>query len=321
VDHVEANKILKQASQHIMKIQYIVYKPQAAKQWLINQANAIIERQAALGFRLTLRALHYQLFSRELTDNTEPDYNRLSITIARAREAGLVDWDAIIDNTRNLNTTPWWDSPAALMRGVAEQFSTDRWARQPRRCEVWSEKNALSGVVGPTCKRYHVPYTAVRGFDSTTEMWGAGQRIESYLEADQRVTIIYLGDHDPAGFAMSADVENRLRRFVRGDFSNVTINRVAINPGQVQQYNLKPNWARVDARRYPAYVKKYGTRYKWELDALEPAVLVALVQGAIDDVIDMPLWLEATAEDESERDRLRAIAERWDDVTSMVGES
>ena len=35
----------------------------------------------------------------------------------------------------------------------------------------------------------------------------------------------------------------------------------------------------------------------------------------------MPLWLEATAEDESERDRLRAIAERWDDVTSMVGES
>jgi len=75
----------------------------------------------------------------------------------------------------------------------------------------------------------------------------------------------------------------------------------------------------VDARRYPAYVKKYGTRYKWELDALEPAVLVALVQGAIDDVIDMPLWLEATAEDESERDRLRAIAERWDDVTLHGG--
>ena len=71
-------------------------------QRVIMQANAIINEYLAKGFTLTLRQLYYQFVARGLIPNTQRSYNRLGNIISNARMAGLTDWNAIEDRTRNL---------------------------------------------------------------------------------------------------------------------------------------------------------------------------------------------------------------------------
>ena len=56
-----------------------------------------------------------------------------------------------------------------------------------------------------------------------------------------------------------------------------------------------------------------------ELDALDPAVLIALVQGEIDSWRDEHQWNLDTAAMENERVQLGAVRDRWDEVVTLVG--
>ena len=79
-----------------MKRQFIEWTPR--KQPVLErleQASAVIEHWAALGYRLTLRQLYYQLVSRGAIANTVREYKNLSVTMTNARMAGLIDWDHI----------------------------------------------------------------------------------------------------------------------------------------------------------------------------------------------------------------------------------
>lgn len=68
---------------------------------LIEYCNTIITQYQAQGFRLTLRQLYYQLVSRDRIANKQTEYDRLGSIINDARLAGLIDWAAIEDRTRN----------------------------------------------------------------------------------------------------------------------------------------------------------------------------------------------------------------------------
>ena len=84
------------------KITYKEYRLKQASLDIINQANQIIREYSAQGFDLTLRQLYYQFVSRDLIPNSQREYKRLGSIINKGRLAGLVDWNAIVDRTRNL---------------------------------------------------------------------------------------------------------------------------------------------------------------------------------------------------------------------------
>jgi len=83
---------------------FVPWKPHAATLTVVEQVNTIIEEYLAQGFTLTLRQLFYQTVARALLENTFQQYKRLGTIIRNARDAGLVDWDAIEDRTREVNT-------------------------------------------------------------------------------------------------------------------------------------------------------------------------------------------------------------------------
>ena len=89
---------------------------------IIEQANTIIGEYAAQGFKLTLRQLYYQFVARDLLANTQRSYKRLGNIISEARLAGRVDWNAIEDRTRNLESNPHWDDPAAIIKAGGAQL-------------------------------------------------------------------------------------------------------------------------------------------------------------------------------------------------------
>lgn len=286
----------------------------AASLETIDQALAILEEYAEQDFRLTLRQLYYQFVARALLPNTEASYNRLGSLVNDARLAGLIDWSFIEDRTRNLQARGNWGSPAEVVMSCASWFHVDFWEGQENRPEVWVEKEALAGVVDQACYPLDVPFYSCRGYSSQSEMYVAACRLAEHVGNEQRPVIFYLGDHDPSGMDMGRDIEDRLTMFLEGMANDGTagelfdFNRIALNMDQVDQYSPPPNPAKVTDSRYDKYVEEYGGS-SWELDALEPRVLVDLITQHVTEACDMDL-LEGQREVEEEgRAKIKEVAE------------
>ena len=113
------------------KVRYKPRKFRADARERIEQANEIIEEYRAQGYVLTLRQLYYQFVARDLIANEQREYKRLGDLVNRARLAGLIDWEAIEDRTRNIESLPHWESPADAVGAVAEQYREDKcWEEQ-----------------------------------------------------------------------------------------------------------------------------------------------------------------------------------------------
>lgn len=281
-----------------MKQTFVPKNFRAKSRAIIIKANEIIEEYRAQGYSLTLRQLYYQFVARDLIPNTERSYKSLGSIINDARLAGYIDWIAIEDRTRNVSAAPHWDSPADVIQAARDSYLIDFWADQPRRVEVWIEKNALTGVIHNTCRELHVPYFACIGYVSQSEQWRAFQR-----SLNHPVTILHLGDHDPSGIDMTRDNDNRLNQVFGGD---VDVIRIALNMDQIEQYNPPPNPAKVTDSRFEQYLQDYGPD-SWELDALEPSVINDLIRTHVECLRDEAIYYDAVDRWETDCETLDEI--------------
>jgi hypothetical protein len=276
---------------------------------LIEICNGVIAEYLAQGFILTLRQLYYQLVSRDIIPNKQTEYKRLGSIVNDARLAGLIDWNSIEDRTRNLRSLGHWDTPQSIVSSAAEQYRLDMWAGQEWRPEVWIEKDALLGVIEGVCEEFDVPFFSCRGYTSQSEMWGASVRLLRHAKAGQIPIIFHLGDHDPSGKDMTRDIRDRMEMFTGG----IKLDRLALNMDQVDQYRPPPNPAKTTDSRYAGYIAEFGEE-SWELDALEPKVIAALIRVAVQGLIKGPAWKESLAKAEKARAELNQVAAKWDDI-------
>lgn len=285
----------------------------------IEQALAIIKSNNEQGYRLSLRQLYYRMVSTiEDFENTEKSYKNFGNLIRNARYAGLIDWDAIEDRTRGLYGVGHSANPASIIEKAASSFRIDKWENQEIRPEVWVEKDALSAVVERPCVRNDVNYFPCKGYGSSSEYEEAAQRFVRYLKNKQTPVIIHLGDHDPSGIDMSRDITERVAEFVSHHIGQeVELRRIALNMNQVEQYELPPDPAKTTDVRYSSYVKRFGEN-SYELDALEPAALDALIEQAIVSLRDAEAWEEKVAEENAHRAALAKVSEHWEKIEKMV---
>ena len=290
-----------------MKICYIAKDFSAASLAIIDKAHEIITDYQAQGFDLTLRQLYYQFVSRGLIPNRQSEYKRLGTIINDARLAGLISWLAITDRTRNLVAPTCWESPAEILDAAASGYHVDYWEDQEYRPEVWIEKDALTGVISGVCDELDVPYFSCRGYTSQSEMWGAAQRLVRQAEAGHGYIpiIFHLGDHDPSGIDMTRDIVDRLNLFSE---NAIDIERIALSMDQIQEYDPPPNPTKLTDSRAAQYVKLYGDN-SWELDALEPSVIAALIREAVGRIRDVDCWDQTEAREEEHKRMLRESSE------------
>ena len=283
---------------------------------LLEASVLIIEDYGRQGYQLTLRQLYYQLVSRDIIPNRQEWYKRLGDVISKGRMGGHIDWNAIVDRGRTPVKPPDWSGPGEILRAAASQFRLDRWEGQEFHVEVWCEKDALAGVIEPVCRRNHVRFMANRGYSSSTAMYDAAQRFLEAMERRQDPVVIYLGDHDPSGLDMSRDITDRLYTLTHD--IDVEVVRLALNYDQVQRYNPPPNPTKLTDSRAPLYVALHG-RESWELDALDPAVLDALVEETIGEFLDRDLYAEVVEREESARAAIREAALRMESGLGRSG--
>lgn len=272
---------------------------------LIAIANNIIDEYAEQDFLLTLRQLYYQMVARDIIPNSQKEYKRLGGIIANARLAGLIDWLAIVDRTRELRGNSHWASPRHIMRSAIKGYRIDKWAEQPCRIEVWIEKDALVGVISRICQELDIDYFSCRGYTSASEMWSAAQRLRGYLDDGQDPIVLHFGDHDPSGIDMTRDIAERLALLAD---CPVDVQRMALNQDQIDLYGPPPNPTKLTDSRAPGYIAIHGYD-SWELDALEPGTIVELISDEVHDIRDADLWTEATQREAEHREILRLAAE------------
>lgn len=281
---------------------------------LIDRINAVIDDFQADGYTATLRQIYYQLVQSNVIPNTVQSYDNLGVLIKKGRLMGLISWDAIED--RNRGISPWLIQPNQLqvLDGLEQQLAYDLWTPQGVYLEVWVEKDAQSNVVERPCAEYRVPFMPCRGYMSTSEIYAAGNRFRRADDQGKRVAIIHLGDHDPSGWDMSRDNEERVE-LIAG--FNVEVRRIALMTEQVRQLRLPPQPAKVTDKRFAKYQEEYGNE-SWELDALRPTYLAKLISNAIETFItDKELWERTLAEEAEKRKPLAMLHERWDEVLDL----
>ena len=280
-----------------MKEAFTDYNPRDKTLMDIHMANQILEQYAAQGFVLSVRQLYYQFVSRDLIPNTQQQYKRLAGIVADARKGGMIDWNYIEDRGRNLDKVATWNSPSEIVEACVNQYRRDRWADQPETVEVWVEKDALLGVIERACQGLDVPFMSCRGYPSASMIYEARNRFDGTI-------VLHLGDHDPSGIDATRHIRDELHLY--GAYADVR--RVALTWEQVQQYDPPPNPAKETDSRFAGYTSLYGQDC-WELDALEPQVIVDLIRAEVNDLLDKDIWAKTLEQEDQEREEIRKAAE------------
>lgn len=321
-----------------MKTQYDYRSFTPAGLAVVRQADAICSQYALQGLRLSLRQLYYRFIATDAfpdtryftdgkrdpgntsgrgTKNCQQNYKWLGDLVADGRVAGEIDWNHIEDRGRESSAgDAGWENPEQAMNAIARQYGITHWDGQPEHVEVWVEKDALGPVMARAAVPLDVSYTACKGSPSHSLVHDAALRFRRFERGDVRTRILYLGDHDPTGLDIPRDIQERLRLFG----SSCTVERIALTMDQVEQYDPPPNYAKESDARFQRYVDEWGTDC-WELDALEPQVLIDLVDEKIREHLDEDLRQERLDQEERERAVLDAIAGNWDEVREHLVET
>lgn len=298
-----------------MLIEYIPRSFAPASATLIDAANEILADYNRQGYTLTLRQLYYQFVSRDMIANNNRSYKNLGTLISNARLAGLISWFDIEDRNRGVSMYPTEESEFEVVNGLEYNLNMDRWSRQEFYVEVWVEKDALSSVIERGCREFHLPHMACKGYLSQSEAWRAGQRfLKAARHRGKKPVLLHLGDHDPSGIDMTRDNGDRLALFAE---QGVEVKRLALNIEQVEEYSPPPNPTKITDSRAAGYIARFGPE-SWELDALEPSVIVDLIADAIKPMIDWAQWRSTDAEQEDKRERLEKIGLHWDEVADFL---
>ncbi len=291
---------------------YQDFKFRAATLAVIEQANEIIDEYQEKGYDLTLRQLYYQFVARALIANSQKEYKKLGKAINNGRLAGLIDWDAIKDRTRAMESNNHWDSPESLIDACAEQFAVNTRSDQDVYIEAWVEKEALIGVVERVCREIDIPWFACRGFVSQSAMYEAACRCRS-LSQSKNILILHLGDHDPSGVDMTRDNFDRMEMFG----ISLDVNRIALNMDQIEEYSPPPNPVKLTDSRSQPYIDKYGEE-SWELDALDPDVLSSLIRDEAAKHTDEDKRQARIEEQEEGKELLAEVSVRWEEVVEFL---
>jgi hypothetical protein len=158
--------------------------------------------------------LHYQLVSRNWIINHDTAYKKLGNILDDLRYSGVIDWDAIEDRGRVPHLLYFVDGMKDALEDTVKYYRLDRQEGQKNHIELWTEKDALSGILKRTTEKYHINLVVNKGYTSSSAMYRSYRRCVKSILDNKKFTVLYFGDHDPSGLDMIRDIRDRLMFFV-----------------------------------------------------------------------------------------------------------
>jgi len=255
---------------------------------------------------ITGRGIGYKLFVKGLIASMgDADMRRVYRLLKHAREDGTVPWEWIVDETRGLEINASWANREEFAEEMAASYRRSFWDQQPVRCQIWSEKGTVRGLLKPVLTRYGVGFNPVHGFTSATDAYNISQDDDG-----RELVIIYVGDYDPSGMCMSeVDLPKRFEQY-GGD--HITLKRIALTGEQVLDLPSFPASDKSKDTRFKWFTSRYGDQC-WELDALDPNVLRDRVEKEIKDLIEPAAWERCERVNAAEKKNLEEFLVKWNE--------
>jgi hypothetical protein len=255
---------------------------------------------------ITVRGIGYKLFARGLIPSmSRADMAKVYRLGKEARERGIIPWEWIVDETRSLEKTATWANIDSYAGTMMRAYRRDNWNQQPVRCEIWSEKGTVRGVLKPVLDQYGIGFRVMHGFSSATTVWDVAQD-----DNGKDLIALYVGDYDPSGLFMSQeDLPKRLEKY---EGHHVMLDRIALTGAHISNGGLLsfPATDKAKDPRYQWFRGRHGERC-WELDALDPNELRDCVEKAIKALIDTEAWERCEVVNLAEQESLKNVIGAW----------
>lgn len=283
-----------------------------------------------------IRRVHYWLVTHALAkpdgkvyENTQNDWNLLTLAAKYARYLGLVPIENIVDRRApdpHVNYQFWKDQDPNQVKGkidagsiidqiVNEFYCYNPSSTQPYMIECWSEKSTMNDVLVPLCREYGLNLVTGLGELSISAVYLLVQRI---VTANKPVRIFYISDFDPCGENMPVSVARKIEYFSRQyqqlAQSDIKLFPLMLTYEQCKEYDLPRSPIRDAKNDHPGYTKrkeKFENRYgagATELDALEalyPGRMRELVIEATEPFFDQVAWDRARELNGQVQDQVR----------------
>jgi hypothetical protein len=257
---------------------------------------------------MTVRQVFYRMVSRGAIAKTENEYNNtVSRLLVKMRRAGEIPFHWISDNTRWMRKPRTFSSLEDALRLTRQTYRRSLWDNQDVYVEVWTEKDALAGVLLDVTREWDVPLMVSRGFSSITYLHSAAENI---AEQDKPTFIYYFGDHDPSGVVVDRKIEQGLREFAPD--AEIEFERVAVRPEQIVEWGLPTRPTKKTDSRSKSFEGE-----SVEVDAIEPACLRQIVRECIERHVDRQALGVLKAAERSERELFTRLIKQLGDSGTL----
>lgn len=281
---------------------------------------------------MTVRQLFYQLTTIGAIDKTEQEYKGTVCRLTKEmRLSGELPWQWLADNTRWMHKPRTYGGIDDLLQQSQRAYRRALWdpATNSDFCEIWIEKDALTGVFLDVTEEFDVPLMPCKGYPSLSFIRRAAQTIASnlrdrsdqlsLLDESQGAHVYYFGDFDPSGMDISRSTEARLREFI----AEITgtdywqpyfhFHRVAVNYEQIAEMGLPTR----PTKKSDSRSAKFGHNVSVEVDAINPDTLRQMTRDCITPHIDEHQLQTLRETEASERDLLKQVS----NFTNLHGSS
>lgn len=263
--------------------------------------DAAIVRAVEVEAPITLRGVYYRCVAAKAIDKTENDYAAVGRRLLHLRRAGEVSYHDITDGTRWITRPHTFDSVNDALTETARLYRRRLWTDSDVSLQLFTEKDAISGVILPITDRWDIPLGVLRGYVSESFAWSVAQS----LNPTKTNVIAQLGDHDPSGVGAWQDFSSKVQSFADDEYQDVTFERLAVLPEQIEAMRLPTRPTKATDTRARNWIGE-----SVEVDAIPPSTLRDIVEAWVSEHIDEDALRITQVAEASERQLLTALARR-----------
>jgi hypothetical protein len=252
------------------------------------------------GLPTSVRFIFYELVQRGIIDKKNKEGGRradqnVADALFHLREkAGVVPWDWIVDETRNLEQWAYSATVAEYLIDKVGKARLDVWGGEPPPM-ILTESRSLAGVLRGLSMEYLASIAPtngqVGGFLRTD--------IAPALVPDQRV--LYLGDWDWQGHQIEDNTRAVLERLIGGELD---WRRIALTEEQVDRYHLTP--ITKEDRRYDEN-SPHRFHEAVETEAMSQQIIVDIVRRRLNAMLPEPLAAVRVRQEAQKQQALAAL--------------
>jgi hypothetical protein len=163
----------------------------------LGEVDAAIVAAVAADNPVTLRGVYYRVVSAGVVDKTEAGYRLVGRQLLKLRRDGTIPYSYITDGTRWITKPTTWTGLDQMLDDAAASYRRALWHEQSVEVHLFTEKDAISGVVLPVTEKWDVPLGVLRGYASESFSHSVAEAIKD--SAKRTVVVYQLGDSDPSG--------------------------------------------------------------------------------------------------------------------------